>query len=107
MDFSVYLKDQDHQIEAAPHRATRTVVGIVLTARLARKVGQNAIQLTTEAPWGEVKRCARLNIKPIVKRWYVPDRMPPREVPGVFFQIPQSDQWKRDHRTVTFMETHA
>jgi hypothetical protein len=33
---------------------------------------------------------------------YIPEKMPPREVPGVFFQPPQSDQWKIEHRTVTF-----
>ena len=34
---------------------------------------------------------------------YIPEKMPPRDVPGVFFQEPQSAQWQRDHRTVTFM----
>lgn len=29
--------------------------------------------------------------------------MPPREIPGVFFQEPQSATWRRDHRTVTFL----
>lgn len=30
-------------------------------------------------------------------------KLPPREVPGVYFQLPQSEQWRKDHRTVTFM----
>lgn len=29
--------------------------------------------------------------------------MPPREVNGTWFQMPQSDQWKIQHRTVKFM----
>jgi len=36
-----------------------------------------------------------------IKFSYIPDKMPPREVPGVFFQPPQSDTWKIQHRTVT------
>lgn len=30
-------------------------------------------------------------------------KLPPREVAGCFFQLPQSDHWRLDHRTVTFM----
>lgn len=30
-------------------------------------------------------------------------KLPPLEVPGVFFQPPQSDQWKIDHCTVSFV----
>lgn len=29
---------------------------------------------------------------------------PPREVPNCYFQLPQSDAWRRAHRTVTFMQ---
>jgi hypothetical protein len=36
---------------------------------------------------------------------YIPaGTLPPREVPGCWFEMPQSDQWKLDHRKVTFME---
>ena len=31
---------------------------------------------------------------------YIPEKMPPREVPGCYFQPPQSIQWKLAHRTV-------
>jgi len=30
-------------------------------------------------------------------------KLPPREIPGVFFRPPQSDRWRMEHRTVTFM----
>ena len=30
-------------------------------------------------------------------------KLPPREVPGCFWQPPQSDTWRLEHRTVTFM----
>ena|ERR1035441_6458078 len=39
----------------------------------------------------------------VVPRAYIPVKMPPREVPGCWFQLPQSDQWKIDHRTVSFL----
>src|ERR1035437_4132654 len=35
---------------------------------------------------------------------HAPESMPPRDVPGVFFQEPQSDTWRIQHRTVTFMQ---
>lgn len=35
---------------------------------------------------------------------YIPEKMPPREIPNTFFQEPQSYQWQLDHRTVTFIE---
>jgi hypothetical protein len=59
MDFSVFRKGQNYTQERAPHRGTRTVVRLVVAAGLAVRVGQNAIQLTTEAPWKEVEFCAR------------------------------------------------
>lgn len=37
------------------------------------------------------------------RQTYIPEKMPPRDVRGVFFQEPQTEQWLRDHRTVTFM----
>lgn len=30
---------------------------------------------------------------------YIPDKLPPMEVPGVYFQEPQSDQWRKEHRS--------
>lgn len=33
---------------------------------------------------------------------YIPEKMPPREVPNTYFQPPQSDTWRIQHRTVTF-----
>lgn len=33
---------------------------------------------------------------------YIPEKLPPREIPGCYFQPPQSDTWRIQHRTVTF-----
>ena len=33
---------------------------------------------------------------------YIPERMPPREVPNTYFQEPQSPTWRLAHRTVVF-----
>lgn len=30
--------------------------------------------------------------------------LPPGEVPGCYFQLPQSHTWKEQHRTVSFMQ---
>lgn len=115
MEFRVFQKQQDHLADTAPHGATRTLVELILFAGLAQKIGQNAIKLTIEAPWREVKICARGAIKAHAHALRVrcapkPDKtpraagtLPPREVPGVFFQPPQSLQWKIAHRSVTFM----
>ena len=38
--------------------------------------------------------------RPVAAKPYIPEKMPPREVPGCYFQPPQSIQWKLAHRTV-------
>lgn len=65
MDFSVFLKDQDPQIDPANHRGTRTVVKMVLAVGLGVPVGQNAIRLTTGGSWKEVKTAARLGMRAV------------------------------------------
>ena len=35
---------------------------------------------------------------------FIPSKLPPREIPGCFFQLPQSDTWKLQHRQVRFMQ---
>ena len=59
MEISVYLQDQDHAVDLPAHRATRTVMRLVLAAELAKQIGQNAIRLTTGLDWREVKLLAR------------------------------------------------
>lgn len=59
MDISVFLLSQDHTVDEAPHRGTRTVIKLALAVGLVRPIGQNAVQLTTDAPWKEVKAAAR------------------------------------------------
>lgn len=100
MRISVYLKGQDHILEPARHECSRETAGLVLCAVLAFRCGQNAIKLNTEDSWQAVKCAVRRRGG---SRHYVPVKMPPREVPGCYFQPPQSDAWRRDHRTVTFL----
>lgn len=40
--------------------------------------------------------------KPVVANYYIPDKMPPLNVPGVWFQEPQSATWREAHRSVVF-----
>lgn len=50
-----------------------------------------------DSPFPQLK-CSRSDQR------YIPEKLPPREAPGCFFQLPQSDQWKLDHRSFTFMQ---
>lgn len=65
MDISVFLLSQDHTVDEAPHRGTRTVIKLALAQGLVRPIGQNAVQLTTDAPWKEVKFAARAQTRVI------------------------------------------
>ncbi len=107
MDFCVFLHEQDHNLESAKHRGTRTVVALVIAAGLARRVGQNAVKLNVSDSWKEVKRSAREGRRLRTRFVYIPEKMPPRDVPGVVFQPPQSESWRLAHRTVTFMPREA
>lgn len=100
MEFSVFLQAQDHTKESAAHSATRTLVALVLAARLANKIGQNAIQLTVPSSWKEVKEASRAGAKCVRRALYIPEKLPPREVPNCYFQLPKSDTWRLAHRTV-------
>lgn len=48
-------------------------------------------------------RVSSTPLSPAIPKNYIPEKLPPRDVPGVFFRPPQSDTWKIAHRTVTFM----
>jgi len=104
MEFSVFTRTQNPAADPAPHRGTRTIVSLVLQAGLAIRVGQNAIRLTTDSPWREVKLAARTGGWIVAKSSYIPDKMPPREVPGCWYQLPQSPTWREQHRRVSFLE---
>jgi hypothetical protein len=58
VQFSVYLKGQS-TTEQAPHRSSRSLANLAVLKRFARQVGQNAIQLTRDISWKEVKRLLR------------------------------------------------
>jgi hypothetical protein len=58
MQFYVYLKAQSLS-EEAPHRSPRALASMAVTRNMARIVGQNAIQLTRDMSWKEVKRILR------------------------------------------------
>ena len=63
MAISVYSQQQDLS-EAPAHEVTRRLSILLLKAGLARRIGQNAIQLTTEMPWAEIKKLARAHVDP-------------------------------------------
>ena len=55
MRISVYSKPQDHLVEASAHKVTRTFAALLLIHSIARPIGQNALQLTTDESWREIK----------------------------------------------------
>ena len=91
----------EHYQESSAAPATyvkRSVAALLLRRLLAVRISDHVIQRV------KVKQADAMTVRmPIEIRRYVPAKMPPREIPGVFFQEPQSDTWKREHRTVTFM----
>lgn len=42
-------------------------------------------------------------LQPSVSPFHAAEPLPPREVPNCYFQLPQSDTWRIQHRTVSFM----
>lgn len=102
MRFSVYLKTSEVLSGKPDHECSRPLALRALTARYARKVGQNAIQLIHDNTWQHVKAALR-GEAPRPAKLYIPEKLPPREVPGVFFQEPQSDTWRIQHRNVSFL----
>jgi hypothetical protein len=77
MSISVYLQDS---AEAAAHEITRRLSIQILKAGMARKLGQNKIQLTTALPWSEIKRLARAHVDPLFVR--LTPILPIREYPS-------------------------
>jgi hypothetical protein len=63
MQYSVYLKGQSLS-EEAPHRASRGLATLAVALLMARKVGQNAIQLTRDVSWKDAKRLMRGGVDP-------------------------------------------
>jgi len=57
VQFSVYLLDQNpfHLGTVAPHSCTRKIAEWMLQRGVARKTGQNAIQLMRDITWKQAK----------------------------------------------------
>jgi hypothetical protein len=100
MRFSVFAKaSEPSSIRPPDHECSRELADKIVSARWARRIGQNAIHLLIDQPWKWIKDAIRGDVqKPL--RLYIPVNMPPREVPGVYFRPPESDQWKLAHRNV-------
>lgn len=58
MQFSVYLKSQNafHIGSVAPHSCSRKLADALVLRGIARKVGQNAIQLLRDITWQQAKQ---------------------------------------------------
>lgn len=104
MDISVFLLSQDHATDSPPHRGTRTIINLALAVGLVRRIGQNAVKLTTNTPWKEVKAHARAQTRPIHKSTYRPSKMPPINVPNTIF-LPPATNWQQKYAGIPFMES--
>jgi hypothetical protein len=82
---SVYLKTQDHLSESPRHEASRQLAALIVSASLARLVGQNAIQLQTVAEWREIKQQFRATSR----RAEIPQLLPPLPFYGPFVDLPR------------------
>lgn len=89
-----------HQLPTAkPQRYISKTIAELLTRRLlARRIAKHMIQMLpihtfTDHPI----------FPPILAKPFIPDKMPPREIPNTFFQLPNSYTWKLHHRSVSFL----
>jgi hypothetical protein len=64
MAIYVYSQQQHVTTDVPAHEVTRRLSILLVKTGLASKVGQNALQLTTEMPWPEIKRMARAHVDP-------------------------------------------
>jgi hypothetical protein len=62
------------------HEITRRLSILLLKAGLARRLGQNTIQLTTALSWAEIKKLARAHVDPLFIQ--LPSPLPVREYPS-------------------------
>jgi hypothetical protein len=59
MRISVYLKEQDPLQDSASHKSSRGTALCLIAIGVARRVGQNAVQLTRDMTWKEAKNLLR------------------------------------------------
>lgn len=72
----------------------------MLVRRLfAKWITKTLIQMVKIRTTAEILAARKLETP---KFSYIPDRMPPRDVPNCKFLPPQTDTWKLEHRQVTF-----
>ena len=100
----ISVLDPHQPITAKPSRTVKKTVALLLIRRcMAERITHNLIRML--AARATAQTLTALQVQPPAPR-YIPVKMPPREVPGCYFQLPQSDTWKLEHRSVSFMH-HA
>ena len=87
-------------LDCRPAAQVREEIADLLVARLvAVRISRKLIKML---PPDSVCLAASKFLPPSVRN--VPDKMPPREVAGTYFQPPRSISWQLAHRTVTFFD---
>jgi hypothetical protein len=89
LQYSVYLKESC-LTASAPHRASRTVVKLVMANFPTRPLGQHVIQVLSSDSWQEIKRHIRRPADLLSRpaRLYIPEILPSPELPGLRFLDP-------------------
>jgi hypothetical protein len=97
MPSNVGLLDYHQPITGKPILIPADVAEEMKRRLVAEKISKRLYRLfSPDSPFPQLKPS-------IFAQRFIPSKLPPREAPGCFFQLPQSDKWKRDHRTVNFM----
>ncbi len=87
-----------HHQEAKSHRDTfvpRDIADLLVERMVAERLSQGLIRMFPPDSIFPVQKFVTLPLP-----W--DGKLPPRDVPGVYFQEPQSVRWQIEHRTVVF-----
>jgi hypothetical protein len=102
MSKKIGVLDCHESVDAQPSNFIKKSIAEMHVRRLlADRIKPNLIRMRAIRSVDEILKAASFAPG---RPAYIPEKMPPREVPGVFFELPKSDQWVIAHRTVSFME---
>jgi hypothetical protein len=79
--------------DSQPYRwVKRAVSAFLLNKQICEAIAHNVIR---ERPIREVRD---VHVAQTGLRLFIPEKMPPREIPNTWFQEPQSPSWRLAHR---------
>lgn len=97
------LADNQLATDRVTTHVPREVADLLVSRLVAERLSQRLIRMLPQDAESAF-RCLKVTEVQGPPRPYIPEKMPPRDVPGVWFQEPQTEQWQIQHRTVTFFQ---